>query len=324
MKWNAALALAAALAAPAVAAQAPAEAKAPEVLNVWAIGGSSLVRIIFSAPLYKATAENAANYHIEPDLTVLSAKVRPGGRAVDLQVTPVPGVDQFYSLSTERLKGRPPASAPVSGEGTTFSTLAPAFRMWFNSRGEAVVGGYAAPASVKALGAPKPSGSLAAPSLALSGKADGMAVRNSAELNPSNAFTLTAWVRARDWSGDRPIVSKGRDGSQYSLTVHDSILAFRVPGVGEVRVKAPAPGSFRHLAASYDGLALRLYVDGSLRGTAAAKGKPRITSDPLLVGRSTLAPAGAAFRGEISDVRLYAVAVIPDHIRALADRATGN
>jgi hypothetical protein len=69
-----------------------------------------------------------------------------------------------------------------------------------------------------------------------------------------------------------------------------------------------------HLAVTYDGTSIRLYVDGDEASSIPASGLIRRTSSPLWIGGNR--PYGEYFRGVIDDVRVYDRALSPAQVRA--------
>ena len=57
------------------------------------------------------------------------------------------------------------------------------------------------------------------------------------------------------------------------------------------------------MAVTYDGSALRLYVNGTQVGSRAATGAIQTTTNPLWIGGNQ--PDGEFFRGLIDEVRVY-------------------
>ena len=78
--------------------------------------------------------------------------------------------------------------------------------------------------------------------------------------------------------------------------------------------RADSVGRWSHLAVTYDGRALRLYVGGNEVSHLPASGPLLRTSDPLWIGGNR--PFGEYFRGVIDEVRIYDRALGPDAIRA--------
>jgi Concanavalin A-like lectin/glucanases superfamily len=72
-------------------------------------------------------------------------------------------------------------------------------------------------------------------------------------------------------------------------------------------------GHWTHLAVTYDGGTLRLYVDGVERSHTSLSGAIARTANPLWIGGDR--PYGEYFRGVIDDVRIYDRALSPGAVR---------
>jgi hypothetical protein len=81
---------------------------------------------------------------------------------------------------------------------------------------------------------------------------------------------------------------------------------------------AVPPNTWTHLAVTYDGAIVRLFVNGTQVDSHPASGLLAVSSEPLEIGGS-LVDAGA-FAGLIDDVRIYNTALTPAQIQA--DMAT--
>src|SRR5215510_10624555 len=55
-------------------------------------------------------------------------------------------------------------------------------------------------------------------SLQFDGNNDYASINNNSNLNPTSALSITAWINATDWNGNRRIVQKGGNDNQYRLT----------------------------------------------------------------------------------------------------------
>ncbi len=135
-------------------------------------------------------------------------------------------------------------------------------------------------------------------------------VPDAPALDPTEEFTVEAWVKSR-YLGNEPVVYKEAEGSTgYALGIGLSEFGKAeawVDGEGtQWEVVSPAAvelNVWTHLAVTYDGARLRLYVDGEEVATKAAPG-------PVLTGKGTLdigcAPhLGDTFLGRIDEVRIY-------------------
>src|SRR5581483_11362428 len=66
---------------------------------------------------------------------------------------------------------------------------------------------------------------------------------------------------------------------------------------------ATAVNTWTHLAGTYDGTTLRLYVNGTQVGTAAKTGGIAVSTNPLQIGGDSI--YGQYFSGVIDEVRIY-------------------
>ncbi len=144
-------------------------------------------------------------------------------------------------------------------------------------------------------------------------------------------FTLEAWVR-RDGRGEIastgvggrklvPIISKGRgehDGDNvdcnYAFGFYGDVLGadFEDMATGAnhpVQSKTAVPlGSWHHVAATFDGMTWRLYLDGVLDGEAAAKAVPRhdsIQHFGLGTAFNSEGISAGGLHGALDEVRVY-------------------
>jgi hypothetical protein len=100
--------------------------------------------------------------------------------------------------------------------------------------------------------------------------------------------TIAAWVKPDSVSQTQAIFRKSEaQDSAFALLVHKGTYKFavRLQSGRLVSVSAPATaGSWAHVAASYDGEQLRLYVNGDEVSQARATGVLARSSGPLLMG----------------------------------------
>jgi hypothetical protein len=145
----------------------------------------------------------------------------------------------------------------------------------------------------------------------------------------TEAVTVSAWVRpaAGVPARERFVVSHGSYQHRYKL----SLLASTSPGAvtprwtirtgaGVADLDATRPltvGVFSHLVATYDGAAMRLFVNGAPAGERAFTGVLATTDLPLLLGQMLPADSGYNFAGVLDDVRLYNRALTPAEVQGL-------
>ena len=135
-------------------------------------------------------------------------------------------------------------------------------------------------------------------------------VAASPSLGLSGAMTLSGWINpATSQSGWRTIVQRQLDA--YFLNASNDSGALRPSGgatlagtTSWVGGTTPSPiGAWTHIALTYDGSMLRLYVNGVQAATLAASGTIQASSSPLWIGGNQ--PYGEYFNGLIDDVRVY-------------------
>jgi len=155
--------------------------------------------------------------------------------------------------------------------------------------------------------------------------ADGfVAVPPSPQLDiTGDALTLEAWVRPADQEEAVPIITKG--GKQYSLyQTGKNTLAFAISDAGRsvvLRTQAP-PGwreGWHHVAATYNGRRLQLYVDGRPLASKAQQGTIDHDSCAVFVGRHLT--RGQTLRGAIDGARIYGRTLSRNEIRRAAQGA---
>ncbi len=143
---------------------------------------------------------------------------------------------------------------------------------------------------------------------------DCASVADSPDLHLSEEFTLEAWVRPERGVFEDPVVVRESGGEDlFGLGIGSREEGFAEAFIGEGKsAKAVVGGEeirnyeWVHLAATWDGAAIRLYVDGELVGTEATATPPGTGEGDLRIGCDT--PDGP-FGGRIDDVRVYSRAL---------------
>ncbi len=155
-----------------------------------------------------------------------------------------------------------------------------------------------------------PSGKFGA-ALTFNGTSSQVTVADNASLDLTNAMTLSAWVNPTANSAAwRTLILKENTSNLvyalYSSGDTPSPEGMRVAG-GATR-SAVGTGSlplnsWTHLAATYDGANLRLYVNGVLASTTAATGNMANSAGALRIGGNAI--WGEYFAGRIDEVRIF-------------------
>ena len=147
-------------------------------------------------------------------------------------------------------------------------------------------------------------------------------VPNSQSLNPAAGMSITAWVYGLDWDGNYRVLQKGNNDSQYRLLVEGSQLVWEIENVGRLAFPTlPPTNRWVHLAGTYDGGRMTLYVDGVEASSIAASGAIPATSDPLYLGtKSAVSGVINHLNGYLDEVRLYSRPVSADEVASLASQ----
>lgn len=152
---------------------------------------------------------------------------------------------------------------------------------------------------------------------------------NSASLNPTNnRLTLSAWINPTLLSGNA-IVSKSFYSTHtdpyytWILYAYSGGLHCRLDG-SAITAGALSVGQWQHVAATYDGSSIRLYVNGVQTGSTPKTGNLQATSRNVRIGGRDTGSLGEFFHGAIDEVRVSSVARSADWIRAEWGAAVTN
>jgi glucose/arabinose dehydrogenase/fibronectin type 3 domain-containing protein len=146
--------------------------------------------------------------------------------------------------------------------------------------------------------------------LSFDGLSSTVRVPNAASLNFTSAMTVSAWIRPAATQNDWKTVLQ-RQNDAWFLNASTSAGPLR-PGFGGTfgsstdYVAGPTAspvGAWTHLAATYDGSTIRLFVNGTQVASRAESGAIQSVTNPLWIGGNQ--PYGEYFNGLIDEVRVY-------------------
>ncbi|MDB6078674.1 MAG: hypothetical protein JWO82_2421 [Akkermansiaceae bacterium] len=151
-------------------------------------------------------------------------------------------------------------------------------------------------------------------------------VSDRPQLNFPNGLTMACWMNADDWAMGHVPLYLSSGGTVYWFRAQNGILNFRV-GSGLATAPLPPPHQWFHLALTYDGATMAIYLDGQLAGSAAYAMTPFSTTGYLYVGSSALGSYEASipgyhFFGRMDDLRVYGKALSAAQIASIGGRAS--
>jgi hypothetical protein len=172
-----------------------------------------------------------------------------------------------------------------------------------------------------------PSGKFGS-ALTFNGTTSWATVADTNILDLTTGMTLSAWVKPTSITSDyRTILSKERaPGLSYALYAADG--ASRPPagyintGASDIAVIGGvnlAVNTWTHVAVTYSGTVMQIYVNGTLAGTQNATGTIRTSTGALRIGGNSV--WGEYFAGTIDEVRVYNRAQTASEIQADMARA---
>jgi len=156
--------------------------------------------------------------------------------------------------------------------------------------------------------------------LSFNGTSDWVTVSNASPLNLTTGMTLEAWVFPTATTGVRDILLKeGTNVDIYNLYARNGHgrpeANVFVGGVNRMAEGSALPANaWRHVAGTYDGATLRLFINGVQVASEAVSGSIPASTGPLRIGGNGI--WGEFFRGRIDEVRIYNRALSQSEIQA--------
>jgi hypothetical protein len=145
-------------------------------------------------------------------------------------------------------------------------------------------------------------------------------VKDAASLDLTTGMTIEAWVKPSALAGWRSVVLKEATGG-LAYALYSGNNAGRPAGYVHISNDVAAPGTadmvanvWTHLAVTYDGTTLRLFVNGVRVRSQSAPGAAMTTGGALRIGGNSV--WGEYFKGLIDEVRIYNRALTGSEIQA--------
>jgi hypothetical protein len=162
---------------------------------------------------------------------------------------------------------------------------------------------------------------VAGGALQLDGQGDYVDLGTGPDFDIADRITVAAWIKVTAFDVDwQAIIAKGDTAWRLSRDQGNN-LHFGCTGVWPEWVRGNVgvnDGRWHHVAGTYDGSELRLYVDGKLDASAKTQGAVNVNAYPVYIGENAEHP-GRGWHGLIDDVRLYNYALSDVEIKALGE-----
>jgi hypothetical protein len=157
------------------------------------------------------------------------------------------------------------------------------------------------------------------PALTFDGLDDQLIVFDDASLNLLTRFSAEAWVFVEPncTDGKYSILSKGLDGKGYEIYAkgagNELFIGVDLANFG-LTSKYPVKASeWHHVATTWDGITLKLFIDGQPVNKCNAFTLLDPTKTPLFVGKNGLTDADA-LKGKVDNVRIWNIARTDEEI----------
>ncbi len=151
-------------------------------------------------------------------------------------------------------------------------------------------------------------------------------VPTNAKLSPSTGMTLECWVRTdlpnqdNKWMINR--ILGGKTNTGYRLGLRRGKPCFEIPQTewshNLTATKVLPLNQWVHLAATYDGRMMRIYIDGEECGSLPRSGAINPNDFDLCIGSFTMSHS-AYFTGLIDEVKLYNHVLTADELNSVDD-----
>ncbi len=147
------------------------------------------------------------------------------------------------------------------------------------------------------------------PSIQFNGNGEKAMIFDAPLLNPISQLTIESWIRFKKGGSLQPfIVSKSGNTLGYELYLSglgfERDVCFKIePGYLKSNTHLKA-NIWYHVAATYDGKSMRLYINGKLDSELYAKGHLGISHEPVLIGKRNV-DSFDKYTGNIDEVRIW-------------------
>jgi hypothetical protein len=160
--------------------------------------------------------------------------------------------------------------------------------------------------------------------LAFDGSSDYINIPNESAFDFTDNMTVEAWIKVNSFTmADQSVITKGtdswritRNGTTNALkfSVNSTIFLFGTQTYSAAGTRSVNDGKWHHVAATFDGAQLVLYIDGTLDAYYSTSYDIDNSSAPVYIGGNSMA-AGNYFNGQMDEVRVWSYALNATTIR---------
>jgi len=157
--------------------------------------------------------------------------------------------------------------------------------------------------------------------LDLDGELDYVNCGNDESLSLAGQITLAAWIRPRMVGNYEHQHFMGKGNQSYALKQNsdnnlEMVVYINGWRIATAHLTTAFNDIWHHVAGTYDGHAIKLYIDGVLQCTTPQSGPIHVTADPFRIG--TRDGSQWFYTGQIDDVRVYNRALSASEVARLA------
>ena len=179
-------------------------------------------------------------------------------------------------------------------------------------------------------------GILNSPALWFDGVNDYVSIPNLPSLNPADEISIEAWVKTgvipqAGWNKiiAKPYTSYTSPYQQYALTLHDDHFIFELNAGGTKEgvtgTETLESNTWYHIAGTYDGSEMRIYVNGEPNGTLSKSGAIARYPTDVHIGAGIYSDVQTEYlNGTIDDVKILNIALSAEDIRADYEAGLGD
>ena len=151
------------------------------------------------------------------------------------------------------------------------------------------------------------------------GSDDYVTMGSPTSLNITGPLSISAWVYVNAFNSYDGIVVKGFATSGYSIHIRSDLsLWFEIDNAGTRAAYNPPesvliPGSWNHVAATYNGSVMRIFVNGREAGTGLSStvNPAADVTEEVIVGKR---PGNGTLNGKLDDLAIWSTALTPTEI----------